>query len=187
MQPTDSRSKRSLGVAVALVICAVTASSSFAQTSASSASPGSAAAVGVVDVQRALRASAAFKQAQEKLESFSSKQQSALESQQAELRKKVEEFQSQRSVLEAAALREREIELAQLRNKLEREAQTAAEAVQAQEQKLLGPILGDVQKAIRVEGDAQGIGIILNTQTPGLLYTGNARDITDAVIARLNP
>ena len=142
--------------------------------------------VAFVDVERALSGTKDFKTAQADLEAFAKKQEASLKPQQEELKRQFDDYQAQATVMADEKRNERQIELQQLKNKLDRAVQDATEAVEARKAKMLNPILQKVKDAIMAVGKEKGLTIIMNKNSPGLIYMNDSFDITDVVIAKAN-
>ena len=142
--------------------------------------------LGFVDPRRALMSSSQGREGEQVLSSLVQAKKKEIEPQEQEFRRLSEELEAQKFVLSKDALRERQIEVVKLRRDLERGMQEAQEDLQIEEQKMLAPLLKELEQAIREIGKDKGFDLILDRSNSGVLYYSDGLDITDIVIKRLN-
>jgi len=141
--------------------------------------------IGWVDTQRVIAASKEAKVAEDKLNALLDKKRDQFKPQQDQFNKLRQEFETQISVLSPEALEERQIELTQLKSKIERDVQAAEEEVQIERRKVLAPLLRRLQDVINEIGKNEGYALIMERHV-GVIYFSESIDITDKVIAALN-
>ncbi len=142
--------------------------------------------IAFVDARRVVAGSNQGKAAKQQLDQVSQKKREELRPREDELKRLTEEFESQRFVLSKEALQEREISLLKRRRDLERDFQSAQEALEIEQRRIMDPLLRDVRAAVQKVGEANGFTVILERGSPGVLYFENGLDITDLVIQSLN-
>jgi outer membrane protein len=150
--------------------------------------PGAAAAetkLGFVDMQRVVTGSKEAKNVETKLNELLEKKRAQFKPKEEEFNKLRQELETQQGVLSPEALEERQIELTQMKNKLEREVEQAQEEVAVERRKMLAPLLKRIQDAINEIGKAEGFSMVIERH-PGVLFMNDALDITNTVIERLN-
>ena len=133
--------------------------------------------IAFVDARRAVSGSKQGQAAKQQLDEVSQKKRE---------KRLTEEFESQRFVLSKEALQEREISLLKRRRDLERDFQSAQEALEIEQRRIMDPLLRDVRAAVQKVGETNGFTVILERGSPGVLYFENGLDITDLVIQSLN-
>ncbi len=142
--------------------------------------------VGFVDPRRAIMSSSQGRQGEQFLSSMVEAKKKEIEPQEKEFRRLSEELEAQKFVLSKDALEERKIEVYKLGRDLEREMQEAQESLQIEERKMLGPLLKELEQAIREVGKDKDFDLILDRSNSGVLYYADGLDITDIVVKRLN-
>ncbi|APG25485.1 MAG: OmpH family outer membrane protein [Syntrophotalea acetylenica] len=141
---------------------------------------GAAGKVGVIDLQKVLRTSAAGQAAQKTIATKAESFQKTMQSRQAALKKANDEFEKQKMVLskDAAAQKERD-----LQNKIkdfQRFGKDAQEELQREDRQATSKILDEVAKIVKDLGAKGGYDVIIEKSTT--LYTNPAVDMTDAVV-----
>lgn len=167
---------RTFGVLTLLTVLAVSLPAQAADASK----------MGIVDMQRVVANSRDGKAAEKKLNDLLTKKREQFKPQEEQFQKLRGELESQQFVLSPEALEERQIELAQLKSKLERDLQAAQEEVQIERRKMLAPLLRRIQEVIAAIGKTEGFVMIVERQQPGVLYFNESLDITEMVIKNLN-
>ena len=150
--------------------------------------PGAAAAdtkLGFVDMQRVVSNSKEAKNVETRLNELLEKKRAQFKPKEEEFNKMRQEFESQQGVLSPEALEERQIELTQMKNKLEREVEQAQEEVAVERRKMLAPLLKRIQDVITDVGKSEGFSMVIERH-PGVLFMNESLDITNTVIERLN-
>ena len=103
-----------------------------------------------------------------------------------DLKRKEEEFESQKYVLSRSALEERKLELVKQQRDRERSMREAQDDLEIEQRKLMQPILKQVEKALEEIGKDKDFTVILEKASPGVVYAHDSVDITDLVIQKLN-
>lgn len=150
--------------------------------------PGAAAAdtkLGFVDMQKVVNNSKEAKTVETKLNELLEKKRAQFKPKEEEFNKLKGELETQAGVLSPEALEERQIELGQMKNKLEREVEAAQEEVAIERRKMLAPLLKRIQDVIIEIGKTEGFSMVVERH-PGVLFMNDALDITQTVIDRLN-
>ena len=142
--------------------------------------------IGFVDQRRAVYNSDSGKRAEKTLTSLLEAKKGEIKPREDELKKLLEDFESQKFVLSKDALTEKQIELEKRRRDLERDRTAAEEEMQIEQRKLLAPLVEQFSKAVEEVGKEKGFDIIMDRSSPGILYYQDALDVTDLVIKRLN-
>ena len=142
--------------------------------------------VAIVDIDQAVNATEQGKKAREEL----SKKRQAAEAQLKPLmergRKLAEELQSKRFVLSEEALYQKQLDLAEVQNDARARMGELEGQYKVDYERLVGPLRQKLVEIINEIGKSEGFTLILERNTPGLLYAREALDITDMVIQRFN-
>lgn len=142
--------------------------------------------VAIVDLKKAVSQSASGKSAEGKLKSLADKMQQEFKPKQERVKRLREELETQRFVLSKEARQDRELDIVKQTRDLERELEAAQEELQIAERKLTQPILENTLSSVKALARDEGIDLVLERSNPALIYYGEALDITDKVIERLN-
>ncbi len=140
----------------------------------------------VVDQRRALISSNEGRKAEKVLKALMEKKREQIEPLERDLKRKEEEFESQKYVLSRTALEERKLELLKQQRDLERSMREAQDELEIEQRKLMQPILKQVEKALEEIGKDKDFTVILEKASPGVVYAHDSVDITDLVIQKLN-
>jgi outer membrane protein len=142
--------------------------------------------IGVVDLDQAINATDQGKKAREELQ----KRQKAAEAQLKPMLERgkalAEELQSKRFVLSEDALRQKQLDLAQLQNEVRTKGAELEGQFKVDYERLVGPLRQKLLGIITEVGKEQGFTAIFERSTPGLIYSREALDITDLVIEKFN-
>jgi outer membrane protein len=142
--------------------------------------------IGVVDVDQALNATEEGKAAREE---FSRKQREAEAQVQPmvdRFRDLQEELKGKKYVLSDEALFQKQVELAELQNKIDNKLKELEGQLKIDQGKMLAPLQAKLREIIEGIGKENGFTLIIRRDSPGVMYTREALDITDMVIERFN-
>lgn len=142
--------------------------------------------IAVVDIDQAVNATDQGKQARDELV----KKRKAAEAQLKPMMEKgkamAEELQSKRFVLSEEALYQKQLDLAELQNDARARMAELEGQYKVDSERLVGPLRQKLIEIINEIGKSEGFTLILERNTPGVLYSREALDITDMVIKRFN-
>lgn len=142
--------------------------------------------IAVVDIDQAVNATDQGKKARDEL----SKKRKAAEAELKPLMEKgralAEELQSKRFVLSEEALYQKQLDLAEIQNDARARMGELEGQYKVDYERLVGPLRQKLVSIINEIGKSEGFTVILERNSPGLLYAREALDITDMVIARFN-
>ncbi len=142
--------------------------------------------IGVVDVDQALNATDEGKAAREE---FSRKQREAEAQVQPmvdRFRDLQEEIKGKRYVLSDDALFQKQVELAELQNKIDTKFKELEGQLKIDQGRMIAPLRTKLLSIIESIGKEQGFTLIIGRDAPGVMYTREALDITELVIQRFN-
>jgi len=142
--------------------------------------------LGVVDMEQALSSTDEGKSAREELNRKQRDAQSQVEPLVARFEALREEMQGKKYVLSEEALFEKQVELAELKNKIENKMKELEGQMKIDQGRIVAPLRVKMLEIIEGIGKEQGFTLILERGMPGVIYTREALDITDVVIGRFN-
>ena len=142
--------------------------------------------LGFVDLRKVTFAWEEGKKAEKDFRRLAEEKQTELRPKEEELQRLKEEYEKQKYVLSADALKERRLEIMKRTRDLERDMREAEDELQIKQVQLLQPIQKQVIAVIERVGKEQGFTMIVDKTTQGLLYYSESQEITDLVIERLS-
>ena len=142
--------------------------------------------LGVVDVDQAMNSTEEGKAAREE---FSRKQREADAAVQPlvdRFRDLQEELKGKKYVLSDEALFGKQVELAELQNRIDNKIKELQGQLKIDQGRLEAPLRAKLLGIVEEIGKEQGFTMIIARDTPGVLYTREAIDITDQVVSRFD-
>jgi len=97
-----------------------------------------------------------------------------------------EELKSKRYVLSDEALFGKQADLLELRNKIDSKIKELEGQLKIDQGRLEAPLIAKLRDIVQEIGKEQGFTLILQRNNPYLMYSREALDITDMVVARFN-
>lgn len=144
------------------------------------------AKIGFVDVEQVMATVDKGKAARESLERKAREAQGRLTPLVEQIQAMEKELQSKQLVMSEEAVRTKQLEMVELRNRYENRAKEEKGQLEVEQQRVLGPLIERLQGVIKDVGRDNGFSAILRTDTPGLEYRREALDVTDLVIKSYN-
>jgi outer membrane protein len=142
--------------------------------------------IAVVDLDQAINATDQGKKARDELQG----KQKAAEQQLKPLYEKgkalAEEIQSKRFVLSEDALRQKQLDLAEIQSDMRAKGAELEGQFKVDYERLVGPLRQKLLDIVAEVGKEQGFTLVLERGTPGLIYARETLDITDQVVERFN-
>ncbi len=142
--------------------------------------------IGVVDMEQALSSTDEGKSAREELGRKEREARSQVEPMVDRFKALQEEIKGKKYVLSEEALFDKQVELAELKNKIETKMKELEGQLQIDQGRIVAPLRAKMLEIIEEIGKEQGFTLILERGTPGVIYTREALDITDLVVSRFN-
>lgn len=137
--------------------------------------------IGLVDMQKAVQATAAGKKAKAELEGEFSKRKKEMEKKEADLRKMGEDLEKKKSVLSEEALQKKQMEWQEEMMKYRTQVAKAQEDIQKKDRELTQPILEKMRRVIEKVAKEKGMDMVIEN-TPMMLYSQKSNDLTEDVI-----
>jgi len=142
--------------------------------------------IAVVDLDQAINATEQGKKARDELQSKQKQAEGQLKPMYDRGKALAEEIQSKRFVLSEDALRQKQLDLAEIQSDLRAKGAELEGQFKVDYERLVGPLRDKLLKIVADLGKEQGYTLILERGTPGLVYAKEALDITDQVVQRFN-
>ena len=142
--------------------------------------------IGIVDVEQAITATDEGKAAREELERKIREAEAQLQPMADQFKAMAQEVEAKQFVLSEDAMREKQLEAAELRNKIENRQREIKGQLEFDRERLIGPLREKLTAIILDLGRKEGYSMILARGTPGVMYTREALDITDQVVKAFN-
>lgn len=142
--------------------------------------------IAVVDVNQALNSTDEGKAAREELARKQREAEARVQPRIERFKELQEELKSKKFVLSEDALYQRQLDLIELKNEIESEMKELEGKFKVDEERIVGPLRKKMIDVVQSIGREQGFTLIVERASPGLLYSREALDITDAVIEQFN-
>ena len=139
--------------------------------------------IGIVDVDQAIGATAAGKSAREELDQKRREAELELQPMIERYQELGAEYQKKRVVLSDEKRREMELDITELQNRIELKQSEAQQRLRMDFERLITPLQERLDKAVSKVGREGGFSLILVRGQPPILYSREALDVTDLVIA----
>jgi outer membrane protein len=138
--------------------------------------------IGIVDIEQAITSTDEGKAARDELERKVREAEAQLQPMIDQLKTMFEEVEAKQFVLSEDAMRQKQLEVAELRNKIENRKREIEGQLQVDRERLIGPLREKLNSIILDIGRKEGFALILQRGMPGVMYTREALDITDKVV-----
>lgn len=142
--------------------------------------------IGVVDIEQALVSTDEGKAAREEMTRKQSEARAQVEPMMQERKTLADELQGRKYVLSDDAMFQKQVKLAELENKIKSKIDELDGQLKIEQGKVLAPLQTKLQSIIESIGKEQGFTLILARNNPYVMYSREALDITDLVVARFN-
>ncbi len=142
--------------------------------------------IAVVDLNQALNSTDEGKAAREELARKQREAEAKVQPRIERFKELNEELKSKKFVLSEDALYQRQLDLVELKNEIESEMKELEGKFKVDEERIVGPLRKKMVDVVQQIGREQGFTLIVERGSPGLLYSREALDITDTVIANFN-
>ncbi len=142
--------------------------------------------VGFVDVEQVLATVDSGKAAREELERKSRDAQARLAPIVEQLETMQKELQAKQFVMSEEAVRTKQLDLVELKNRYETKAKEEEGQFKVDQQRLIGPLIEKLESVIKEVGRDNRFSVILRIDAPSLVYAREALDITDLIVKTFN-
>jgi outer membrane protein len=142
--------------------------------------------IGLIDVDQALNATDEGKAALEELKRKKREAEAQLQPLADRHEALKEEIQGKKYVLSEDALFAKQVELAELENKIKSKIEELEGQLKIDQGRMLAPLQLKLKETVEEVGKEQGFTLILQRGNPFIMYSREALDITDTVVSRFN-
>jgi outer membrane protein len=142
--------------------------------------------IGVVDLDQAVTSTEEGKQARDEFERKKREAEAKLQPLIERAQAAAQEFEAKRFVLSDEKLREKQLDLVEMRNAIESKRREIQGQLEVDRERLVGPLREKLAAVVEEVGREEGFALIIGRNAPGVMYTREALDITDIVIERFN-
>lgn len=142
--------------------------------------------IGVVDLDQAVTSTEEGKQARDEFERKKREAEAKLQPLIERAQEAAKEFEAKRFVLSDDKLREKQLDLVEMRNAIESKRREIQGQLEVDRERLVGPLREKLAAVVEEVGREEGFSLIIGRNAPGVMYTREALDITDVVIERFN-
>ncbi len=142
--------------------------------------------IGIVDVEQALVSTDEGKAAREEINRKAREARAQVEPMMEQRKTLAEELQQKKYALSDDALFQKQVQLAELENKIKSKLEELEGQFKIEQGKMLAPLQNKLAGIIEAIGKEQGFTLILARNNPYVMYSREALDITDQVVARFN-
>jgi outer membrane protein len=170
---------------VLIVFLAVLSTGAFAQAPVQTAT---VQKIGYVDMDSILEQLPAHKQVMSDLKAHGSQLEAQFKAKYNEYESKLKDYQAKAATMIDAVRKDKETELQQLEQNIQKFQQDAQASVQKKEADLMNPIYRKIGDAIREVAKENGYSLIVNAQVGQadiLLYTDEKYDVSNLVLKKL--
>jgi len=142
--------------------------------------------IGIVDIEQALVSTDEGKAAREEINRKNRDARAQVEPLMEQRKTLAEDLQGKKYVLSDDAMFQKQVQLAELENKIKSKIEELDGQLKIEQGKMLAPLQSKLQSIIESIGKEQGFTLILARNNPYVMYSREALDITDLVVARFN-
>jgi len=142
--------------------------------------------IGVVDLDQAITATKEGKSAREELERKQRDAKNRLMPLVERYQELGKELEAKQFVLSDEKLRERQLDMVELRNEIESKQAEMEGQLKIDFERIVGPLRNKLVGIIEDVGRQDGFSLILQRNSPGIMYSREALDVTDVIIERFN-
>lgn len=142
--------------------------------------------VGFVDVEQVLATVDSGKAARQELERKSRDAQGRLAPLVEQLEAMQKELQAKQFVMSEEAVRAKQLDLVELKNRYETKAKEEEGQFKVDQQRLIGPLIEKLESVIKEVGRENKFSAIMRIDAPSLVYAREALDITDLIVKTFN-
>ncbi len=146
---------------------------------------GYAQKIGYVNSEDILLILPDYKRAQKQLEQYGKNLENQLQSLMDEYKKKLEAYQKEVATMPETVRKDKELEILQLEDRIQKFQLQAQQDVLVKKQELLEPILKKINQAIQQVAKEKGYSYILDISVGTVLYAAPQYDVTDLVKRKL--
>lgn len=142
--------------------------------------------IGIVDLDQAVSSTTEGKAARDELERKKREAEQSLQPLIERYQVMATEFDAKQFVLSDDARFQKQLDLQELRQEIEHKQKQLQGKLEVARERLVGPLRTKLVEIVETMGREDGFSFIMMRNTPGLMYTREALDITNQVIEKFN-
>lgn len=142
--------------------------------------------IGVVDLDQAITSTNEGRAAREEFDRKKRQAENQLIPLMEQYREGAKEFESKKFVLSDDARFQKQLDMAELQNQIENKRKEIEGQLQVDRERLIAPLRNKLVKIVEEVGRDEGFSLILHRQSPGIMYSKEALDVTDLIITKFN-
>lgn len=142
--------------------------------------------IGVVDLDQAITSTTSGRQAREEFDRKKRQAEQTLIPLMEQYQEMMQEFESKKFVISDDARFQKQLDMAELQNQIENKRKEIQGQLQVDRERLIAPLRTKLVDVVEEVGRDEQFSLILHRGSPGLMYSKEALDITDVIIAKFN-
>ena len=142
--------------------------------------------IGVVDLDQAITSTNEGRAAREEFDRKKRQAEQKLIPLIEQYRQKLDALEAKKFVLSDDARIQKQLDLAEIQNQIENGRKEMEGQLRVDRERLIAPLQAKLIKVVQEAGREEGFSLILHRNSPGILYSKEALDITDLIIAKFN-
>ena len=142
--------------------------------------------IGFVDIEQVMSTVDLGKAAREELERKAREAQSRMAPMIEQLETMQKELQAKQFVMSEEAMRTKQLDLVELKNKYDTKAKEEEGQLKIDQQRLYGPLIEKLDVVMKEVGRDHAFSAIIRVGAPSIVYHREALDVTDLVIKTFN-
>lgn len=142
--------------------------------------------IGVVDLDQAITSTNEGRQAREEFDRKKRQAEATLIPLMDSYQEIMKEFESKKFVLSDDARFQKQLDMAELQNQIENKRKEVQGQLQVDRERLIAPLRTKLIEVVEEVGREENFSLILHRGSPGIMYSREALDVTDLIIAKFN-
>ena len=142
--------------------------------------------IGFVDLDQAITATNEGRAAREEFDRKKRQAEQKLIPLIEQYRERLDELEAKKFVLSDDARVQKQLDLAELQNQIENGRKEMEGQLRVDRERLIAPLQTKLVKIVEEVGRDEGFSLILHRNAPGVMYSKEALDVTDLIIAKFN-
>ena len=142
--------------------------------------------IGVVDLDQAITSTNEGRAAREEFDRKKRQAEQKLIPLIEQYRQQLDTLEAKKFVLSDDARVQKQLDLAELQNQIENGRKEMEGQLRVDRERLIAPLQTKLIKIVEELGREEGFSLILHRNSPGIMYSKEALDITDLIIAKFN-
>ena len=142
--------------------------------------------IGVVDLDQAITSTNEGRAAREEFDRKKRQAENQLIPLMEQYQAGMKDFEAKKFVLSDEARFQKQLDIAELQNQIENKQKEIQGQLQVDRERLIAPLRNKLIKIVEEVGRDEGFSLILHRQSPGIMYSKEALDVTDLIIEKFD-